>query len=45
MATATIVKEIFKALPHLTKVGAKNFSYSSKGPASLKNPSCPEQIV
>ncbi len=24
MATATLVKEIFKALPHLKKVGAKN---------------------
>jgi hypothetical protein len=24
MATATLVKELFKALPHLKKVGAKN---------------------
>ncbi len=24
MATATIVKELFKALPHLKKIGAKN---------------------
>jgi len=35
MATATLVKEIFKALPHLKKVGAKNLWFDFDNEADV----------